>query len=163
MNAAKSPCAECKHFTEGPRPDRCQECLDWKDYELLMDGQSPYHRKFNKFKPGFEPREGLEHMIPEESKTCPDCGRTFAGDAIIKNFSAHTKTADGLTRLCSQCFGGKIREGHLKRKPGISGQLLTLNFKDRPELYDKLTQAAGRNFRQAPEHALFLISEALKK
>jgi len=104
------------------------------------------------------PETDYEDIVDIQTKTCSDCGKTYKGaEIIIKNFSPHNLTEDGLFKYCKAC--NKIRLKKSIHKASNDNCIL-VDFTENMDLLDNLREMAAAAFRSPAQQVLYLVSKA---
>jgi hypothetical protein len=92
------------------------------------------------------------------TKTCSDCGKVYKGtEVILKNFSPHNLTEDGLFKYCKACNKIRLKKSLNKTK---NENCITVDFTENMDLLDNLREMAAAAFRSPEQQVLYLISKA---
>jgi hypothetical protein len=101
-----------------------------------------------------------EDIVNIQTKTCSDCGKVYKGaEVILKNFSPHNTTADGLFKYCKACNKIRLKKSIHKAN---NENCVMVDFSENMDLLDNLREMAAAAFRSPEQQVLYLISNQRK-
>jgi hypothetical protein len=104
------------------------------------------------------PETDYEDIVDIQTKTCSDCGKIFKGaEVILKNFSPHNLTEDGLFKYCKACNKIRLKKSIHKAS---NENCVMVDFSENMDLLDNLREMAAAAFRSPAQQLLYLISKA---